>query len=437
MLTNLVLVAVWALGIQLSRRVFADVFSPFCIYISSWCICLFLFRLQLLKYTELEVKTWLLMAGGMLSFSAGCLIFGAFSQKPRRKQVQVFTSLPWLRVAILTLLALDIMGFAFFAMRMSETYGLETYFTDPRIIRADAREWTSSGAIGVLMLLCYPLFAASLIYILESRKLTWLTVLGLLVPAAETYLLTDRLTLVVFFTCSFFVWIYHSKRTAFDRRALYLLTGGVICVLVYFIAVGNLYKKLVTPSSPTFQYSTISGDSELGVRLLDPYVYVTGSFPTFQAAVTDVDHFSWGTQTFYPAARLLYGIGVLERNPEASDFTFYFVPIPFNTYTWLYSFYCDFGICGVLLVPGLIGWFETWLYVRMKERPTVFSTSGSAALAAATTLTVCGFIQYDLILWNFLMVMFLVSKKTCSARTGSLRSVARRPLAGRNVLRPA
>jgi hypothetical protein len=431
------IIGAWVLGVYLSRRVFGDIFTPLCIYVSTWCTCLLLFRFRLIEYTALEPRTWLLIAGGMVSFCAGCLLCRASSHKRHRSEVQVFTNLPWLRVAILSLLALNIVGFALFTARMSDIYGFQTYFTDPSIIRADAREWTSSGAVGALTLLCYPLVACSLIYILESGKLTLLTASGLAVPAAETYLLTDRLTLITFMGCAFFIWIYHGKRRAFDRRVVCLLGTGLICGLAYFLAVGGLYEKLVTVASPSFQYSTVARHSQLGLRVLDPYVYVTGSFPTFQAAMSDVDRFSWGTQTLYPLARVFYGLGILERKPEAIDFTSYFVPIPFNTYTWLFPFYRDFGICGVLFLPCLIGWLETRLFLRMKEAPTLFSLSGSAALAAATALTAFGFIQYDFILWNFLIVMFFVSNKVSSMCRVYLSSAAAPILKNRRAIRLA
>jgi oligosaccharide repeat unit polymerase len=372
----------------------------------------------------------------MVSFGIGCLLSVAKLSKRQHSRRQVFTSLPWLRLAILTLLALNTIGFALFAAKMANTYGFQTYFTDPRIIRADAREWSSFGALGALTLLSYPLVACSLVHILDSGRLTWLTTFGFAVPALETYLLTDRLTLITFMACSFFIWIYHGKRTAFDRKAMSLLGTGLLCGLAYFLVVGGLYGKLVTLASPSFQYSTISKNSQLGLRVLDPYVYATGSFPTFQAAMNDVDHFSWGTQSLYPLARVLYGLGVLQRKPDAVDFTFYLVPIPFNNYTWLFTFYSDFGVCGVLLLPGLIGWFETRLYVRMREAPTLFSISGSSALAAATALTACGFVQYDFILWYFLLVMFFVSKKVCLRSNGSVRSPAVRALENLTAVRP-
>lgn len=425
MLINLLLLSAIPLGGYLSWKLYRDVFTPLCIYVSTWCTCLLLFRVRFVEYGALEPKTWLLISAGMVSFCLGCALCKRGAQATQ-SEGRVFISLPWLQVAILILLILDIVGFVLFAARMSDVYGLQTYFTDPAVIRADAREWTKAGAIGALILLSYPLFVSSLIHILESRRLTLLGVVGTLVPAIETYLLTDRLTLIIFLTCSFFLWIYHSRRRTFDRRVVYFLAGGLLCILVYFLAVGGFYRRLVTPSSASFQYSSVDSDSQLGIRLLDPYIYVTGSFPTFQAAVNDVDRLTWGTQTFYPLARLFYAVDIIERRPEASDFTFYFVPIPFNTYTWLYSFYCDFGIGGVLLLPGFIGWLETRFYVRMKETPTVFSLAGSSALAAATAFTTFGFIQYDFMLWGFIAVMFLVSKRVCVARSKRFRSTALR-----------
>jgi oligosaccharide repeat unit polymerase len=437
MLIDLLIAGTWAAGIYLSRRIFSDMFTPLCVYVSTWCACLLLYRMRLVEYSVLEPKTWLLIAGGGASFCLGCVLSQARSNKSTSLQKRIIVSLPWLRLAILVLLVLDLVGFAFFTERMSDTYGLGTYFTDPSIIRADAQEWTRAGAIGALILLCYPLLACSVIYILESRKLSWLSAVGLIVPVAETYLLTDRLNLVTFGTCSFFIWIYHSKRRTLDRRVLCSLGGGLICFLAYFLSVGALYGKLATPASSSFQFSILSRDSRLGLRMLDPYVYATASVPTFQAAMRDVDSLSWGKQTFYPLARILYAVGILERRPEASDFTFYFVPIPFNTYTWLYFFYCDFGICGVLFLPGLIGFLETALYRRMRAAPTIFSLAGSSALAASTAFTVFGYIQYDFILWIFLIVMFFVSRRTCTEWKGYRRSTAWNELRSPSAVPPA
>jgi oligosaccharide repeat unit polymerase len=435
MLIDLLLLSAISLSGHLSWKLYRDIFTPLCVYVSTWCTCLLLFRLRFVEYGTLELKTALLFGAGIVSFCLGCAACKE-NVKKARIDTQVFISLPWLQVAILVLLVLDVVGFALFAARMSDVYGLQTYFTDPAIIRADAREWTKAGAIGALILLCYPLFISSLIHILEARRLSLLAVIGIVVPVAETYLLTDRLTLIIFMTSSFFIWIYHTRRRTFDRKVVYFLGGGLLCILVYFLAVGGFYRRLVTPASTSFRYSSIDSNSQIGIRLLDPYIYVTGSFPTFQAAMNDVDHLSWGTQTFYPLARLLYAMDIIERRPEASDFTFYFVPIPFNTYTWLYSFYSDFGICGVLLLPALVGWLQTKLYVRMKETPTVFSLAGSSALAAATAFTAFGFIQYDFMLWSFIAVMFLVSKRTCITRSRRPRSTALR-LEDACAVRPA
>lgn len=404
------LIAVWVLGVVLSQRLFRDIFTPLCIYVSVWCACLLLFRLRLIAYDPLEARTWLLIFGGMASFGAGCWLASLKLGRPRNCPRQRRASQPAFRAAVLVLLVLAATGIILFAARMASIYGFSTYFSDPSVIRADAPTWTRMGALGALVLLCYPLFVCSLIDIFATRKVRWFTCVGLVIPVAETYLLTDRGTLIGYMICSFFVWVYHSKRRRPDSKAVLLVSAGVVCGLIYFLAVGGLYDKLIEITSPAAEYTTFVPQSGTELRLLTPYVYATGAFPTFQAAMNDVQMKSWGTQSFYPLARVLHKVGILERQPVAADFTFYLVPVPFNNCTWLFAFYTDFGACGVLLLPLVVGWGETRLYVRMKESPTIFSVAGSAALAAATALTPFGFVQYDFILWYFLVAMLLVSE---------------------------
>lgn len=409
---DVALIGVWVSGVFLSRKVFRDTFAPLGVYVSVWCACLLLFRLHLIMYDPLEPRTWLLIGAGMTSFVVGCLLAAWRPIKRRNRLRPGLASLAAFRLTIFVLLTLATTGTISFAVRMARLYRFQTYFTEPSVIRADSENWTSMGALGALVLLCYPLFVCSFIDVLNTKKVSWYTALGLIVPVVETYLSTGRGNLITFMICAFFIWIYHSKRRSLDRKVVLFLAVGIVCGLIFFLAVGGLYDKLVKITSPAAQYAKITPDSEFELRLLDPYIYATGEFPAFQAATKDLDGWSWGTQSLYPVARVLYKVGLLERKPGAASFTFYFVPIPFNTYTWLFTFYSDFGIYGVLLLPGVVGWGETRLYLRMREIPTIFSVSGSAALAAATALTPFGFIQYDFILWYFLLVMFFVSQAT-------------------------
>ena len=113
----------------------------------------------------------------------------------------------------------------------------------------------------------------------------------------------------------------------------------------------------------------------IGLDLLfsNPYIYATGSFVTMQQAMDDVRGQVWGTRTFFPIARFLYAIDALKQRPEEANMDFYLVPIPYNTYTYLFAFYEDFGLAGVLFFPFLLGYLETRLYLSMKAQTTLFS----------------------------------------------------------------
>jgi oligosaccharide repeat unit polymerase len=129
----------------------------------------------------------------------------------------------------------------------------------------------------------------------------------------------------------------------------------------------------------------------------------------------DVHGHLWGVRTFFPVARLLYAVDILEHRPEEASLQFYLVPIPFNTYTYLFAFYEDFGVLGVVCFPFLLGYLETRLYLSMKARPSIFSVAGTGSLMAVNIFTVFIALQSTILIWYYLCVMFIISE-WCSRR---------------------
>lgn len=78
-------------------------------------------------------------------------------------------------------------------------------------------------------------------------------------------------------------------------------------------------------------------------------------------------------------------------DPSAPDISevgeFYLIPIPFNTFTYLNVFYSDFGVIGLLILPGLFGFAVTHLYTRMRLRPSFFLAYVNGLLAHACLLS--------------------------------------------------
>jgi|GEM_PF-3794209 len=409
MAINSLLIAVWIASIHVSRKLYRDIFTPLCVYVTVWCACLLLYRLSLVNYYELETRTYLLIGGSMLAFVVGCVV-----AHDRKNSTRTRLLLPLergrLETTIKVLLLLNLIGVILFAWEMHSQYGLTTYFSYPAEIRRDAGNWTHMGLLGSLVLLHYPLLAASFIHVLMKKRFHWFSALGLLWACAQTYLFTDRGTLTVFLLTITFVGIYVKGWHTVNRKVIVIALLVMGLVLAYFISVGHLYAKLIAVEDPLLRQTNINPSSTIALLLLNPYLYATGSFPALQEAIGDVHHFDWGEHTFYPVARVFYGAGLLEKLPDWTRFEFYSVPIPFNTYTYLFTFYQDFGIPGMILCPFALGWLETRLYLTLKTRPSIFALGAMAAFMVVNVFSVFVTLTSTIMLWYYLLMMFVISE---------------------------
>jgi len=377
----------------------------------------------LVDYYELEARTIVLIGTSILAFVLGCII--TRRRKGPREEVsgssETIRQAP-LEYSIKTLLLLNFVGVLVFGYQMNSAYGLSAYVTGPAVIRADSEEWTHLGLLGLLLLLDYPLLVCSWVHHLVAKKWKWFSVFGVVLVLAQTYLSTMRINLVIYVLTCIFLWIYWNRWCSLTRTIARRASIIAALILAYFLAIGSLYGKIVSEQTDVYNMRDFSVTSEAALVLATPYIYATGSFPTFQEAMKDVGQMSWGTHTFYPVARILYALGVLRERPEGLTFDFYLVPIPFNVYTSLFAFYQDFGVAGVVLLPFLLGWFETRMYFQMKAHPSLFSLGASSAFAVASVFSAFCLLITGVSLCYYCLVLYGISKY-CDIRPPVLRPV--------------
>jgi oligosaccharide repeat unit polymerase len=408
MLLDLFIFIVVAAAYLISTKRFADIFTPLFIYVCVWCSSLILYNLRLVNYDELEIGTIWIIAVSMIAFTCGCVCAGS-ARRPSAATFEI--TLRPLEKAIKVLIFINLTGMIFFAARMAGTFGIQAYFNDPSEIRLNYEDLGRIGWLALLLLANYPVFVGSLVHYLASRKIRWFTVVGLCLPMFQGYLTMSRNALAIPVATGLFAWIYFRGWKTPNRR---LLKGSVLvlgAVAVYFVAVGAWYGKLVTSENSSYNKQDFNLSSQIALQLVDPYIYVTAGIPTLQAAMGDVHYHLWGTRTFFPIARLLYAAGLLRERPENASLEFYFVPIPSNVYTNLFSFYEDFGIAGMILCPFVLGFLETKLYLRMRDRPDLFSISGAAACMVIAAYSVFIALNSTIQVWYFLAAMLIISRQ--------------------------
>ena len=391
----------------LSKARYNDVFTPLFSYAAVWCASLLLFRLRLVDYDELNCQTALIIAASVAAFGAGCMLAG----KP---SAQTETSLPInqqrLAVVITALLILNVIGLVLLVRWLQTGFGLLTNLGDVSALRASSDETTRVGALGFLTLLDLPLLLCAWMYYLRFGKRRWFTVLGVVVPLLEPYLKGDRGTLTFDLLTMLFLWIYYHGWRRPNQTVVSRVSVLGVVLLGYFLAMGSLLDKLASQPQQAMTARQTSLTSGTALALVSPYIYATASFPTLQQGMQDVDHFTWGARTFFPVARLLYALGVIRQRPEPLTFDFYFVPVPFNTYTHLFTFYQDFGTAGIVLVPLLLGWLETRVYLSLKRSPGFFSLTAAACFLGINCFSIFIPIILSLSIWYCLTVLWLLSR---------------------------
>jgi oligosaccharide repeat unit polymerase len=78
-----------------------------------------------------------------------------------------------------------------------------------------------------------------------------------------------------------------------------------------------------------------------------------------------------GSYTFAPLFRILSRFGIADYIPHFQKH--YNIPITTNTGTYLRELHADFGIAGILVIPYLLGFFCTILWLKIRRQPRLVS----------------------------------------------------------------
>jgi oligosaccharide repeat unit polymerase len=256
----------------------------------------------------------------------------------------------------------------------------------------------------------YPLSVCSLIHFLGSNRLRWFSATGFLLPFAQGYLTMSRNSMAIPVATALLVWIYLRGWRTLNRQLLIWSTRILGIIVVYFIGVGAWFGKLASSDTSAYSQEDFNVRSQIAMQFVDPYIYATADFPTLQAAMADVHGHLWGVRTLFPIARLVYALGLLRERPENASLEFYFVPIPSNATTYLFSVYEDFGAVGIVVFPFLFGLAATKVYLRMREAPSIVLVGGAAAFMVVVLYSVFIALGSTILVWSYVCVLYVISR---------------------------
>jgi len=212
-----------------------------------------------------------------------------------------------------------------------------------------------NGMMGIVLLSMEYLFLVK-----PSAGRRWVVIAVVIISTLTYALMLQRYT---FFVVGVIVlsMAYYSTRWV---RARNLLPFAAVFVLLLFLI--NQVRAARYVQEYVYYVSKMKFSKDLWF-LAEPYMYITMNLENFTRAVDKLDHHMYGYFLMDP---LLALVGL--KHWLAEYFSIERLPFlisGYNTFTFHWWYYYDFGVIGVALLPFLTGMVTAHLYSRLRTRP--------------------------------------------------------------------
>lgn len=212
-----------------------------------------------------------------------------------------------------------------------------------------------NGMMGIVLL------AMEYLFLVRPRGGPRLTMIAIVAVTVVTYsLMLQRYT---FFVVGVIVLAMAFYTTRWVRLRNLLPFAGVFVLLLFLI---NQIRAARYVQEYVYIVSRMRFSRHLWF-LAEPYMYITMNLENFTRAVDKLDKHLYGYFLFDP---LLALVGL--KHWLAEYFSIERLPFlisGYNTFTFHWWYYYDFGVIGVALLPFLTGMVTAHLYARLRTQP--------------------------------------------------------------------
>jgi oligosaccharide repeat unit polymerase len=379
----------------------ADILSPARVFGFVWSVAIGLADLKLSRLQhEWSLEEWLLLFIGVVSFLLGISYASILSERERplsmKERRVVLRAQP---IGDRTLFRLILITFLLYAVAYSASVWITGFIPlfsrNPTIMRT---KFTVFG-IGLLNHAAPSILFFIVEYILlVKNRLPQKIALGIVFLTTMTsyFLLLQRFDFAIA-AVLIFVFMYYSSE--FLRLRNVILVGLGFVAVFYGISsirlVGHIanYGYLVSRMRFPIQYAFVT----------EPYMYLVTNLENFVHAASRINQFTFGYYTFdfvTALTGLKHWIADYAQLAESP-----YMIAGYNTYTFLWPFYRDFGIPGLVVFPLAEGFIISWVYCAMKRDPSILRI---AMYATAVFVMLISFFNHAPSLLHFVFNMTLI-----------------------------
>ena len=390
----------------------ADIFSPTRVFGLIWSIAIGLTDLKLsgLQH-DWDFYAWITLLLGVASFLVGVLVVQVSSMNRRllsidhirrRTKAEPLSG----RNLYFIILVLSVGYIVAYAFEWAH-YGVLPLFAQyPDRARGDIAVFGVHLIVNSMPIILFLIFQY-LVFVPGQGKRKVLLGCIFLLTAASSFLLLNRLFYIFFLVMAIGTAFYSTKMVRL--RNLILLVPVVIGALAYLQSFREAryaehFFYVVSDMKYSEAYAVFTG----------PYMYFAMNLENFARAVVQLEHFAFGLFSFdflMALTGLKHWISDYFRLREGV-----FLISGYNTFPFFWDYYYDFGLIGLVAMPGLLGAGIATLHKRMRESPTIQLVS---LYSLAIFVMVISFFANILALLNFdfNLALLLLSQVAISRRS--------------------
>lgn len=350
----------------------ADIFSPARIFLIVWALAIGLAELKLSGHQiEWAFYSWIVLLISILSVLLGMFVvyvininkhvYTTNSIKKVLRNNRIDNDL-WFKVFVLLFICYVVSYLVIYAM-----VGFIPLFTSqPNLTRT---KWSVFG-FGLIIHLAPTVLYFVILYYLSARNVLgkkFIASIVFLVTLLSFMLLVQRFSLVISITLTM-IFLYYGtykfrpKNVIMIVLLLVAFMYGISTIRVSTLFIEYLYYSARMKFGPQYAFLT------------EPYMYIVMNLENFANSVYHLDNFTYGYFTF----DFILALSGLKH--WIAEYTYieqfpYIINTDYNTYSMFFTYYRDFGVIGVFIIPFILGTVVSIFYYKMRRVPNINSIS--------------------------------------------------------------
>ena len=401
------------------------------LYLSLWGATLLLFAVPLIAYSMTPLVAWVGIYGAI---GTGAAAGWVVAQRPADAWPEPEANAATLRDSIgrqrlricwAATAVLGVVGMLSFIYAVSRVLPWWAVVTDPDTVREVKRDSaTFQQTYGLVKLLSYFNQVAFVLWTIGLRvgafgdRWRFGRYLGVL-SILPFFLTADRGLLVATVVWAGLLQLIWPQRHASPRRVIAILAAAILAAGLVVTIVGNRYGGSIEGHPEIAEHLTTRAVDPFVI----PYLYLTANIPTYgQLTIDRIAPVNGGGMTLLPLRKAFDLLGA-PGTPPVGNGVFYPIPFEsFSNYSWLGSYWLDFRMLGVLLLPALVVGLAAFVHRRARRNSTLSSLWITSLLLYVIVFSPFANALSATLTWQFLLLTPAIAIAIDRRLTKRLRS---------------